>query len=1644
MSSRALILVFLFFGQLALYSQIPTVGLVGAWPFSGNANDVSGSNNHGTVYGATLTNDRCGNPNSAYSFNGTTNYIQTLFSGPTGTVSRSVSFWARTTNANLMTNFAYGNSSGGTAYAIQYNYNCSGVGVDYNNQALTRGSNCILNNGWHHIVAILDATVGLQLGQVIFYVDGVQLPSITCIISGTTQTANTGNIQPISFGRIHDGPSRFFGGQLDDFYLYNRALTPTEVMQLYTALPCTVAITGPTLTCNGAVGFYSVTPIAGASTYSWVLPGGWTGTSTSNTISVTSGTSSGLVSVYGIPTGTCGNVGAASMSVTSTTNVTLNVVSSTPSTCPGYPSTLSVNGAVSYTWLPGNSNSSTTIVSPTISTVYTVNTINSFGCSGTSTLNQVVLNPPTLTIAASSTLTCPGVSATLTASGAVNYTWLPSNATGSIVVVNPTGSGTYSLVGEDVNTCTNTATYSHSIYTVASYTVNTSGNSICLGRSATITVSGANSYTWQPGSMSGSVNVITPSISVVYTINGTAATGCTNTTTYIQAVNPNPTVVISPLSLTICPFTSTVLTGTGANTYTWSPIGVSGTTVAVSPTAATVYSVIGSTAAGCTATATRTVSLKPSPNLSFNTFSITCASLGSATVTASGAIGPYTYSWSPTVQTGSIATGLFPGVYSVTVFDNGTGCTKTSTTNFLPLVPLTGTVSATNSVLCYGDATGTAAISLSGGSASQTYTWTTSLGTQNTSSMNTVPAGINTVVVSDALTHCTVTKTFVVTQPPALTLNIAASHYSVCMGSSISFSATSSGGIPAYTYTWLSGPTVSGYTVAEPTSGIYTYTAQSMDANNCVISKTISASFVPNPTLTVSQMSICPLETGTLSVSGASTYTWSNSQTGTQMVASPMTSTQYTVIGTALACTAAATSSIILKPVPSITFTSNSPVCYGDSLKFNAVGAMQSYTWTGPSFFSSSLQNPAIPFSTLPNGGVYLLKIMAPNSCTNSLTQTITVNPLPFVSVSASTVCEHSNLLLFSTTTASSNLLWTSASGFTSAAQNPVIANASATMSGTYSLQVTSAAGCVNSATTSATVISLPVLTITANSTTFCAGATLSLQAGGGQNYTWLGPSGFFNYQPSFSIPNIQTLSNGVYSLSSTNGPCQVSDTIRINVYPLPSPSISNNSPVCELGSIQLTASGGNTYQWQGPGQGGTSQSSWVISPASFTDAGVYTTSLTSTYGCVKTATTQVVILQNPIPVVRPDTVCYGETAYLSASGGTAYSWTGPSGFSAITASIVVNQVTVNTSGVYSVVVTGSNACTSNATVQLVGLSFPLPTPTISIPKKICIGSSVGLQGSGGQLYNWSGPGNYTANVANASLQVVSNKVEGVYTLNVVDANTCPGSATVLIKVLPQPVASLVSSANSLCLPFWSEFRLRGIKGKAPIVSAVFSTEGASIPDTVARFYFKNPGIYTVTAIFRDTNTCVNTAGMLIEGNPRPTASFDYSPEKPEARNDEVQFINSSYGPGSNRYFWLFRQNNGDSSKLKNPVYVFNEPGMFPVVLLVENNWGCKDTAIKYVLVGEEFTLFVPDAFTPDGDGLNDYFQAKGMGITNYTISIFDRWGEKVFTSVNFADKWDGTFRSRACEDNIYVWKIELTDTRGKSRSYTGKLHLLR
>ncbi|MBA3681951.1 MAG: T9SS type A sorting domain-containing protein [Bacteroidetes bacterium] len=300
------------------FSQVPTAGLIGRWEFSGNANDASGSGNHGTVSGATLITDRCGNLNSAYNFNGTSDYIEMLFPGPLGSSARSVSFWARSTNTTLspqaVFDYGFSNAMGGE-FEVIYNYNCNGVGIDVSNEALIRSNSCLMNNDWHHIVVVLDPTVGTQIGQLLIYVDGVLQTTISCFVTGTTANFNTMATWPITIGSGANPPSsRYFQGDLDDYYLYNRALTAAEVLQLFNM--CPAPILGNINPCIGTGETYTATPVIGATAYNWILPGGWSGTSATNTINTTVGTA-GVITVN--ITNGCGAIVTQTLAVGSNT-----------------------------------------------------------------------------------------------------------------------------------------------------------------------------------------------------------------------------------------------------------------------------------------------------------------------------------------------------------------------------------------------------------------------------------------------------------------------------------------------------------------------------------------------------------------------------------------------------------------------------------------------------------------------------------------------------------------------------------------------------------------------------------------------------------------------------------------------------------------------------------------------------------------------------------------------------------------------------------------------------------------------------------------------------------------------------------------------------------------------------------------------------------------------------------------------------------------------------------------------------------------------------------------------------------------------------------------------------------------------------
>jgi gliding motility-associated-like protein len=165
---------------------------------------------------------------------------------------------------------------------------------------------------------------------------------------------------------------------------------------------------------------------------------------------------------------------------------------------------------------------------------------------------------------------------------------------------------------------------------------------------------------------------------------------------------------------------------------------------------------------------------------------------------------------------------------------------------------------------------------------------------------------------------------------------------------------------------------------------------------------------------------------------------------------------------------------------------------------------------------------------------------------------------------------------------------------------------------------------------------------------------------------------------------------------------------------------------------------------------------------------------------------------------------------------------------------------------------------------------------------------------------------------------------------------------------------------------------------------------------------------------------------------------------KPLANLDQVRFYNTSSGNQLSVYSWFLDHNLNDTVKEKDPIHIYGQSGIYPVVLIAYNLWGCADTIIKPVIVDEELNLYVPDAFTPNGDGLNDIFMPKGQGMQKYSMEVFDRWGESVFYSINMETGWDGSKKGEICKPDVYTWKIQLSDHLGKARTFTGQVSLLK
>lgn len=178
-----------------------------------------------------------------------------------------------------------------------------------------------------------------------------------------------------------------------------------------------------------------------------------------------------------------------------------------------------------------------------------------------------------------------------------------------------------------------------------------------------------------------------------------------------------------------------------------------------------------------------------------------------------------------------------------------------------------------------------------------------------------------------------------------------------------------------------------------------------------------------------------------------------------------------------------------------------------------------------------------------------------------------------------------------------------------------------------------------------------------------------------------------------------------------------------------------------------------------------------------------------------------------------------------------------------------------------------------------------------------------------------------------------------------------------------------------------------------------------------------------------------------IEVYPLPVSSFSISPESISILHPEITISDSSLLSA----IWFYDFGDGKTSAFQNPTHFYQDTGRFTVIQIVESEFGCRDTSNKEVIVEGAFTVYIPNAFTPNNDGSNDYFFANGYGITELKMQIFNRWGNKVFETPSVSGRWNGIDTSgKICPQGVYVYTAKIKDQYGIYHTYNGQVTLIR
>ncbi|MFN8285647.1 MAG: gliding motility-associated C-terminal domain-containing protein [Chitinophagales bacterium] len=1397
--------------------------------------------------------------------------------------------------------------------------------------------------------------------------------------------------------------------------------TDSAVINEAPKLVLSVAVTN--VSCNGGTGSVDLTVSGGAPGYNY----SWSNSAiTEDLAAVAAGT-------YTVTVTDAANCSASiSATVTQPTAINATIASFSNVSCNGANNgsiNISVSGGVTpytYGWSSGSTLEDLVNIG---AGTYTVTITDANSC--TATLSQTITEPALLTASTTATtILCNGGTADvdLTVNGGTpNYSYFWNNGA---ITQDLTGvsAGSYSVIVTDANGCT--ANSSITITQPAALALSVSvTNASCNGGNGSVdlTVSGgtaAYSFSWSNGATTEDIASVAAG---TYTVTVTDANNCTATA---SATVTQPTaLVLTAQSVNVnCnggnngSINISVSGGVQPYSYDWG----GGVTVEdrFNLTAGT-YNVLVTDANGCTITGSYTITEPSAITSSVSSTDVTCAGAhnGTATLTVNGGTAPYTFNWS-NFQVSQNLSNLSGGTYYVSITD-ANGCTRRDSTIINEPTAIVLSTVVTN-IGCNGGLSGSIDLTVSGGTPGYTYVWSNSAVTQDLSG---VGQGTYTVTVTDA-GSCTATTSATITQPNALVLSATVQSVSCAGLGDGSINLTVSGGVTPYSFAWSNTSTTED--LINLTAGTYTVTVT--DNNTCSASASYSVT-EPTPIVSsvVSTNVLCQgANNGTadLTVSGGVlpyTILWSNFQ-GSEDIQNLDGGIYYVLITDANGCIHR-DSVIIQEPSPLILSTLVTNItCFNannGSIDLTVQGGTSNYSYAWSS--GPTTQD----LSNLP-GGNYVVTVTDANGCT-AVTSAIIANPS---AITANFILH--NPLCFGSSDGSVDMIPTGGTppytfNWSTGANTEDLF---AVDSGVYFITITDSKGCVKTDSVTITEPN-PLVTSGFIKNVSCNGSHdgfIDITGYGGTlPYT-------FSWSTNQSTEDIGSLPGGNYFVTVTDiNNCQVASLYIVDE---PAPLTLN------LIGTNLSCNGsGNGTVSAIPGGGVTPyQYLWedfhTDSSRSGLAAGYYALMLTDSNGCFVIDS---IILTEPLAISISGTVtnanCFGaatgaiDISVIGGSGTYTYAWS-----NGATTEDLANIV----AGVYSVTAIDANGCLGSATFTV---TQPLAISLSTIYNNPgCYGANNGsvsviaVQGVAPYSYAWNtNPLQTTASAQNLQ--------GGVYDVTVTDANGCTASAT---QTLTQPDSIAVSTATTgaKCFNTASGQVVATVTGgQAPLV---YELNGIAQPGNT--FTNLMPGNYTI--LVSDANGCEGTTSFTIADASQIAVTITTS-EQVIATGMQTQLVATaiSTSPIEN-YIWSpsnlvdFSVCGGDSLHCNNPFVQPPTTTFFTVTVMNQDSCFASDTITIYV--SAEANRFIPTAFTPNGDGLNDRFELDILGANSLEVSIFNRWGERFFydasqpNGISGTHGWDGMVKGKQAPEDTYVYKIKVTYFDSTTREIEGTITLMR